>query len=78
MVLRLELETCYVTLKTRYGQVNTISLDDPVTDIAWVAWYWALDYQTRGYGFSSDWVSKWEDMGLITKKTKTVTEYIVN
>lgn len=67
-----------VYLNTRYGQKDLIPMDNPVDSIAWVAWLWALDYQTRGYGFSDDWINKWESMGLLTKNTKTVTEYIVN
>jgi hypothetical protein len=67
-----------VCLETRYGKVDIIDMDNIINDIAYVAWYWYLDYKDRGYGPSITWLPIWERMGLISKKVIHKTEYIIH
>jgi len=66
-------------LETRYSQVDLIDIEnEPLRDIAYVAWGWYRSYKSRGYGMSDAWIPYWEKLGLITKETKTVTEYKID
>ena len=67
-----------VCLRTRYDKVDLIDMDTIISDIAYVAWYWYLNYKDRDYGPSDTWLPIWERMGMISKKVVQKTEYIIH
>ena len=67
-----------VCIKTRYDKVDLIDMDTIISDIAYVAWYWYLNYKDRDYGPSDKWLPIWKRMGLISEKIVQKTEYVIN